>query len=319
MIVYRELSSLERDLGFSADTLYAVSNSLNRHYRKVEIPKSDGSVRTLSVPDGLLKAIQRRIAQVLLPALPVSPWATAYRPGGSVRRNAAPHVGKPLVLKLDIYHFFDAVSYAMVKRLIFPEGVYSESNRILLSMLCCYQDKLPQGAPASPAISNRILLEFDWAVGLWCRDCGIAYTRYCDDLTFSGAFDPQVVIAFVGQQLRSAGFLLNRNKIRILPQSRCQNVTGVVVNQGLHVCAAYRRELRQEVYYCRKFGAAGHLNKRGLDIPEQEYLSRLLGKLNYVLQISPGDSSIRDAREWVSGELRRLSQRTAPQTKKSHP
>ena len=93
----------------------------------------------------------------------------------------------------------------------------------------------------------------------------------------------------------------------------------MVVIQGQLVCVAYRRELCQEVYYCRKFGAAGHLNKRGLDIPEQEYLSRLLGKLNYVLQISPGDSSIRDAREWVSGELRRLSQRTAPQTKKSHP
>ena len=299
MIVYRELSSLERDLGFPASTLYAVSNSLNRHYRKVEIPKSDGSVRTLSIPDGLLKTIQRRIAQVLLSSLPVSPWAMAYRPGCSVRRNAAPHAGKPLVLKLDIYHFFDSISYSMVKSLIFPEEVYSESNRILLSMLCCYQDRLPQGAPTSPAISNRILLDFDWAVGLWCRDRGIAYTRYCDDLTFSGDFDPQTVIAFVRQQLRSAGFLLNRNKIRLLPQSCCQNVTGVVVNQGLHAPAAYRRELRQTLYCCRKYGVADHLNRKGLALSEAEYLARLLGQVNFVLQITPDDRHMLQARQWL--------------------
>ena len=308
MIVYWELSSLERDLGFPAGTLYAVSNRLGKHYRQVEIPKSDGSLRTLSVPDGLLKAIQRRIAQVLLSSLPVSPWAMAYRPGGSVRRNAALHVGKPLVLKLDIYRFFDSISYSMVKRLIFPEAVYSEPNRILLSMLCCYRDALPQGAPTSPAISNRILLDFDWAVGLWCREQGITYTRYCDDLTFSGDFDPQTVIAFVGQQLRNAGFLLNRNKIRLLPQSRCQNVTGVVVNRFPQASASYRRKVRQEVYYCRKFGIAGHLGRISPQEEPQTYLRRLLGRLHYILQINPEDPEFREAQDWAAAELRRLTQ-----------
>ena len=107
MIVYRELSSLVRDLGIPAGALYAVSNTLDRHYNRRQIPKPSGGVRELSVPDPLLKHIQRQILQVLLVHMPVSPYATAYRYGGSNLRNAAPHVGKPCVLNLAIRHFFD--------------------------------------------------------------------------------------------------------------------------------------------------------------------------------------------------------------------
>ena len=70
MIVYRELSSLERDLGIPAKTLYAVSNSLSRHYRMVSIPKKTGGARNLMVPDTALKTIQRRISDVLLAHMP---------------------------------------------------------------------------------------------------------------------------------------------------------------------------------------------------------------------------------------------------------
>ena len=111
MIVYKELSSLVSDLGFSARTLYSVSNSISDHYRTTFLPKDDGGVRELSVPDPLLKSIQKQISEVLLPLEPISPYATGYRPGGSTRKNALPHVGKPLVLKLDIRHFFDNIIY----------------------------------------------------------------------------------------------------------------------------------------------------------------------------------------------------------------
>ena len=83
MIVYRELSSLVRDLGIPAGTLYAVSNTLDRHYIRRQLPKSSGGVRELSVPDPLLKHIQRQILRVLLVHMPVSPYAIAYRYGGS--------------------------------------------------------------------------------------------------------------------------------------------------------------------------------------------------------------------------------------------
>ena len=299
MIVYRELSSLERDLGISAKTLYAVSNNISKHYRKVSLPKKSGGYRNLSVPDEVLKSIQRRIADVLLIHSPTSRYAKAYRFGSSILRNAKHHVGKQVVLKLDILHFFDSIRYSTVKDKVFPEEIYAEPLRILLTMLCYHKDALPQGAPSSPAITNIILYEFDEYIGQWCRERNIAYTRYCDDMTFSGNFDPAEVIRFVKSELRELGFLLNGQKTKVQRPGQQQTVTGIVVNEKLSIPADYRRKLRQELYYCRKFGIQEHLRKTGLGIPEETYRMQLLGKVNYVLQMHPDDRNLLDARKWL--------------------
>ena len=299
MIVYRELSSLERDLGISARTLYAVSNNLSKHYRKAKLPKKNGGFRNLSVPDEVLKNIQKRISEVLLTHMPTSCYAKAYRFGSSTLRNAKHHVGKQVVLKLDILHFFDSIRYSTVKDKVFPEKIYAEPLRILLTMLCYYKDTLPQGAPSSPAITNIILYEFDELIGRWCQDQGISYTRYCDDMTFSGDFDPTEVIRYVKLELKGMGFLLNKQKTRIQHTGQRQSVTGIVVNEKLSIPADYRRKLRQELYYCRKFGIQEHLQKIGLEIPEETYRMQLLGKANYVLQIHPDDRDMLEARKWL--------------------
>ena len=304
MIVYRELSSLEQDLGIRAQTLYAVSNNLGKHYRNAKLPKKSGGYRTLSIPDAVLKSIQKQIAEVLLIHMPVSSYAKAYRFGSSTVRNANPHVGKPIVLKLDILHFFDSIRYSTVKDKVFPADIYAEPLRILLTMLCYHRDALPQGAPSSPAITNIIMYDFDELVGQWCREQGIAYTRYCDDLTFSGDFDPAEVIVFVRQALRNMGFLLNEQKTRIQRSGQQQSVTGVVVNEKLSIPASYRRKLRQELYYCRKYGISEHLRKTGLEIPESTYRMQLLGKVNYVLQITPDDQEMLDARRWLQQTMK---------------
>ena len=307
MIVYRELSSLERDLGIPAKTLYAVSNSLSRHYRMVSIPKKTGGARNLMVPDTALKTIQRRISDVLLAHMPVSSYATAYRFGTCTLRNAAVHVGKPVVLKLDIYHFFDSIPYSLVKEKAFPAHIYAEQIRTLLTMLCYHKDVLPQGAPSSPAIVNIILADFDERIGRWCTQRGIAYTRYCDDLTFSGDFDPKEVIKFVVAQLKSLGLLLNTNKTRVQRQGQQQLVTGVIVNEKPGVPAIYRRQLRQEMHYCQKFGVGEHLKFLGQGISEEAYLRQLLGKVNYVLHIVPDCEEFQQYRTWILQKLQNIS------------
>lgn len=172
--------------GASLRTLYAVSNRIPAHYHRAEVPKRDGGVRVLRVPDPVLKDIQRRIARVLLSGMPVSPHATAYRYGAGVVENARRHVGRPELLKLDILHFFDSIRYIQVKEAAFPAEIYAEPLRTLLSMLCYDRDVLPQGAPTSPWIANLVLRPFDEKLGAWCRARGVVYTRYCDDLAFSG-------------------------------------------------------------------------------------------------------------------------------------
>ena len=302
MIVYRELSSLEQDLGISVKTLYSVSNNLSKHYHKVSLPKKSGGHRNLSVPDKVLNSIQRRIADVLLVHMPVSRYAKAYRFGSSTLRNAKRHIGKHVVLKLDILHFFDSIRYSTVKDKVFPEEIYEEPLRILLTMLCYYKDTLPQGAPSSPAITNIILYEFDELIGQWCQDQGISYTRYCDDMTFSGDFDPAEVIRYVRLGLKEMGFLLNEQKTRIQHTGQRQTVTGIVVNEQLSIPADYRRKLRQELYYCRKFGIREHLQRIGLEIPEDTYRMQLLGKVNYVLQVHPDDQNVKAAKKWLQAK-----------------
>lgn len=299
MIVYRELSSLEQDLGISARTLYAVSNNISKHYHKAKLPKKSGGYRKLSVPDEILKAIQRQISEVLLIHMPVSKYAKAYRFGSSTLRNAKHHVGKQVVLKLDILHFFDSIRYSTVKDKVFPEKIYAEPLRILLTMLCYHKDALPQGAPSSPAITNIILYEFDELMGQWCQERDIAYTRYCDDMTFSGDFDPSEVIRFVRLELKKLGFLLNEQKTKVQRPGQQQAVTGIVVNEKLSISADYRRKLQQDLYYCRKFGIQEHLQKIGLEIPADTYRMRLLGKVNYVLQVHPDDRDMHEAKKWL--------------------
>ena len=299
MIVYRELSSLERDLGINAKTLYAVSNNIGKHYHKAKLPKKSGGYRKLSVPDEILKVIQRQISEVLLIHMPVSRYAKAYRFGSSTLRNAKHHVSKQVVLKLDILHFFDSIRYSTVKDKVFPKEIYAEPLRILLTMLCYHKDALPQGAPSSPAITNIILYEFDELTGQLCRERDIAYTRYCDDMTFSGDFDPAEVIRFVRLELKKMGFLLNEQKTRIQRPGQQQTVTGIVVNEKLSIPAGYRRKLRQELYYCRKFGIQEHLQKTGLEILADTYRMHLLGKVNYLLQVHPNDKDMLDAKKWL--------------------
>ena len=243
MIVYREIGSLENDLGFSLKTLYAISNNIKNHYVSVEIPKKNGELRRLSVPDEILKRVQRRISDVILSRLEISEYATAYRYGASTVKNAAAHVGKPKLLKLDILHFFDSVYYSTLRERVFTRDRFSDNVSILLSMLCYFGDKLPQGAPTSPSITNVIMREFDERIGAFCREKGISYTRYCDDMTFSGDFDEGEVIVFVKRELYGLGLFLKNRKTVVIPASRRQTVTGIVVNEKLNITKEYKKTI----------------------------------------------------------------------------
>lgn len=304
MIVYREAASLAKDLGVEVKTLYALSNSLPAHYHTVELPRPDGGVRRLTVPDEALKRVQRAILNNLLVHMPVSPWATAYRYGGGAVRNAARHVGRPQVLRLDIRRFFDSVRYSAVKDAAFPPEIFSEPLRVLLTMLCYYRDSLPQGAPTSPAVANLLLRDFDTRIGRWCRSRGIVYTRYCDDLTFSGE-DLTGVRSMAEEELRALGFFLNDGKTRLRTAGQRQTVTGLVVNEKVGVPREERRAIRQAVYCCRRFGVEDHLERTGEDLSPEACLDRLLGRVGYVLQADPGCGWGLEARRWLLEERRR--------------
>lgn len=306
MITYKELSSLTQDLGFNARALYMASNQTKKHYRKTKIPKSNGEERELFVPDAFLKLIQRRIVDCLLSREEVSPYATAYTYGGSTVKNARPHIGQPVILKLDIQHFFDSITYPLIKEKAFPSSKYSESNRILLALICSYRGTLPQGAPTSPYISNVIMRDFDNVVGAWCNERRIRYTRYCDDMTFSGNFDPGEVIRLVKDELKKLGFFLNGKKTTIVHNGQKKIITGIVVNEKPNVSAAYRKEIRQTVYYCQKYGVRSHMERREVRTDASAFLRKLLGQINYVLSVDPANFEFKQYKKWVISEAKKL-------------
>lgn len=300
MIIYKEFSSLLNDLGFSGKSLYSVSNHIKRHYRQVRIAKVNGEIRELNVPDDLLMSIQRAINNRLLCLEEVSHYAMAYRPGTSTKANAKPHVNKPVMLKMDIRHFFDHLIFPLIKEKAFPATRYSEQNRILLTFLCTYNDALPQGAPTSPAISNIIMQEFDNYVGNWCEERNIAYTRYCDDMTFSGDFDPVPVIGLVKKELKKMGLYLNDKKTTIVRKGQRQSVTGIVVNEKLSIHTEYKKRIRQEMYYCMKYGIDEHLEKIRYEETAKTYAEKLLGRINYVILIEPDNLLMKKYKKWLT-------------------
>ena len=298
MYVYKELTSIEQDLGFSARTLYGLSNNLEKHYHNVYIPKSDGTKRKLSVPDLILKRVQKSIADNILTQYPISNYAKAYKVGSSVQRNALPHVGKKKILKLDIEGFFDNILYSRVKDVVFREDKFSEPIRILLTMLCYYKESLPQGAPTSPAITNIIMFDFDEKIGKFCEENNISYTRYCDDMTFSGNFDEKAVISVVKDELQKLGLFLKNRKTAVIPNTKRQTVTGIVVNEKIGLTKEYKNKIRQEIYYIKKYGIDEHLSKIGAS-DKQHYLNSLNGRIAFVLQTIPNNEEFLGYKEFL--------------------
>ncbi len=299
MIVYKERSSVEKDLGYSLKTLYGLSNNLEKHYHNVFIPKSDGTKRKLSVPDLILKNVQRSILCNILAYYPISKYATAYKAGSCVQKNARPHVNKEKLLKLDIEGFFDNITYSRVKNTVFYEEKYSEPIRILLTMLCYFREALPQGAPTSPTITNIIMYDFDEKIGAYCGERGISYTRYCDDMTFSGDFDENAVIALVKTELRKLGLFLKNRKTAVINNAKRQTVTGIVVNEKINLTKEYKKKIRQEMFYIKKFGIDSHLKKAGASEKER-YINSLLGRIAFVLETVPDNAEFSEYKRFIT-------------------
>ena len=270
--------------------LYGLSNHAEDHYTLRKIPKRTGGFRILHEPDPLLKYIQRQILRRVLSQLPVSECARAYVSGISLRENALPHVGKEKILKLDIHDFFGNISYIQVYQHAFPETLFPPSVRTLLTNLCCLDSTLPQGAPTSPCISNLVRKPFDDYMRDWCRKRQISYTRYCDDMTFSGSFDTHETIHKVSSFLLRLGFELNGKKTFICTRSRRQEVTGLIVNDHVQTSREYRRELRKEWHYIRKYGIKEHLKHIRFEGTPDEYLSGFSGRVAHVLASNPDDT-----------------------------
>lgn len=269
--------------------LYGISNNIDLNYEEIIIKKKNKDLRYLNEPSPILKSIQKRILKNVLEEKMISKCAYAYKKGLSTVLNAKNHVGCKVILKLDIENFFDNINFYKVYNSCFNESLYPKKLGMLLTNLCVYNGKLPQGAPTSGYISNIVLRDFDCNIDAYCKDKNINYTRYSDDMTFSGEFDIRKLIKYVNELLFKEGFRLNKSKIKVVLNTTRQQVTGIVVNEKINLSKNYKRKVRQEVYYVLKYGVKSHIKKRNINLSCNRYLSVLFGKINYVLTVNPND------------------------------
>ena len=236
--------------------LYGISNNIDLNYEEIIIKKKNKGLRYLNEPSPILKSIQKRILKNVLEEKMISKCAYAYKKGLSTILNAKNHVGCKVILKLDIENFFDNINFYKVYNSCFNESLYPKKLGMLLTNLCVYNDMLPQGAPTSGYISNIVLRDFDCNIDAYCKDKNINYTRYSDDMTFSGDFDIRKLIKYVNELLYKEGFRLNKSKIKVVLNTTRQQVTGIVVNKKINLSKNYKRKTTASfcIGKCKEFG-----------------------------------------------------------------
>lgn len=301
-IIY-EQEHLALLVGYKYEYIIKISNSPEKFYRTFKIPKKSGGEREISEPLPSLKEVQHWILDEILYRHPVSRYAKAYVRNRSIRENARFHVQQEIVLTIDIKDFFPSLRYKKVYGVFAGLG-YSVPVATLLSNLCCLNGGLPQGAPTSPALSNILMINVDKRISGFIKKNEIRYTRYADDMTFSGDFDPGMVIKFVRSVLQDANLKVNEKKIRIRKPGQRQEVTGVIVNEKIQAPKEMRKKLRQSVYYIEKYGLTSHLDKT--ENTRANHIFHLLGIANFILFLNPEDQ---EARGYIETLRKYLPQR----------
>jgi RNA-directed DNA polymerase len=271
------------------------------HYVYFEVPKRSGGTRLLAAPHRKLAAAQQWVLANILARLEVTPQAHGFVPGRSTVTNAKPHIGKHVVVNLDLKDFFPTIIFPRVRGLFESLG-YSPAVATLLALLCTESPRtpvvhdgrtywvaagdraLPQGACTSPTLSNLVSRKLDRRLAGSSRSLGWTYTRYADDLTFSGTVEANAKLGLLFARVRhivaEEGFVVNEKKGRVARQARRQSVTGVVVNEKLGVPREEIRRMRAILHGAKKTGlsAQNRQNRPNFD----EYVR---GKIAYIAMI----------------------------------
>ena len=278
-------------------------------YECYHIPKKSGGVRTVEAPQGLLRELQGALAKYMqlwytqhkLPCVHGFVKAFNNKPKYGVLTNALPHLNKPGVLNMDIKNFFDSISAKQVKQALQQQPfLVSDEVSTAIALLCTHHKKLPTGAPTSPLLSNIVFYRIDKTLMNLVDeinatktkdDIAVTYTRYADDLTFSGSVNlVSVVQRRIEMYLNYYGFDVNAKKTRLQKTYAAQWVTGIKVNDKPNVSRLYIRNLRATIHNLQNNTATDAVKKnKGTKANKEIDLSDVHGML----------ASVRSKIAWV--------------------
>jgi len=316
---------------FLTYTLYFIKP--HTQYTQFKVPKKSGGDRIISAPNGKLKTLQKKLSTLLLDCIDEInkakfPKAEAFKHsndqikyspilkvkiGGakikqqpslshgfvrnrSIITNAMMHLGQKNVLNLDLSNFFDSFNFGRVRGFFIKNDHFKLDPAIatVIAQIACYNNKLPQGSPCSPVITNLITHSLDIRLASLAKKNSCTYSRYADDITFStrkksfptnimselsGEFTPSKKLSF---EIKRAGFSINNVKTRIQYKDSRQDVTGLIVNKKPNTKKEYWRTVRSQ---CNKLFKSGKFTKTVNDKVEDGNINELEGQLNFIDQV----------------------------------
>lgn len=250
--VISNFEHLVEQLSLSKKTIHFLAYQKDYCYSEKEIPKKDGTLRTIYVPTLSLKVVQKWILINILEKINVSEQSMAFVPKkNGLRANAEYHSKNLFILEMDISDFFGTIKEKQVFKLFCHIG-YNTKVSAILANLCTYKGILPQGAVTSPYIANLICYHLDSRLNGLCSRRDVVYTRYADDLSFSSNNRLQLnsIEKFIKYIIEDEGFQINNKKTRYLSNDVKKTVTGITINnEEIHVDKIIKRNLRAQIHY----------------------------------------------------------------------
>jgi RNA-directed DNA polymerase len=273
------------------------------HYHYRVLKKQLGGVRLIEAPKPRLKELQRRILTGILDRIPPHPAAHGFLRGRSIRTFVAPHVGQRVVLRMDLKDFFPTFCAARIQAFFRTVG-YPESVANLLAGICTNaaprgvvsapeawdrycRPHLPQGAPTSPALANLCAHRMDCRLAGLAASAGAEYTRYADDMAFSGGEEfARCVERFSTHAaviLMEEGFPVQHRKTRVMRQGVRQHLAGLVANQRINVRRTDFDRLKATLTNCLRLGPESQNRDQ-----HPSFRAHLDGRVAFVESINPG-------------------------------
>ena len=277
-------------LGLEIHTIGDIIDFRESLYRTLTLKKKNGGFRCLLAPNPPLISIQYWIKENILDQLTFPEHVTGYQRGKSIIDNASFHSGQEIIMKFDLRNFYDSIKISRVYRAFRYLG-YGKSISIDLAKLCTAVNKsgeeiLPQGSPSSPAISNIVCIELDRRLYHYALKHRFNYSRYSDDITFSGSKSNILKKSVISRIIEECGFQINEKKTRYVGTGNCQTVTGLNVNNGVTISKKRRKSIETHLHNCLRFGPYNHLEK--IDMKHRtNYREWLLGNIYFVMSIHP--------------------------------
>lgn len=282
-------------LGVEPTSLDSYRLNTERYYKEYSIQKKSGNgVRYINTPFTPLKQVQSYIKNEILDNIDIHPNAFGFCKGKSIVDNARCHLNAKFILKIDLKDFFHSIDSYKIYR-IFSSIGYAKNLSVYLAELTTVPINnlsrcLPQGAPTSPVLSNIASLNLDKRFKGFADKNDIKYSRYADDITFSGEKNRIPKMSFIKRIIREEGFKINEQKTKQYDE-KCNRryITGLLVDSSIRVPQKTKKDIFRHLHFCKKFGVKEHIKHLHRLSGEEKgyYYEWLKGKIAFVNMVEP--------------------------------